>query len=350
MIIIRICLLIVFLFLVPVMLGAPFTKVLPNNNRYRLYACFPIGVFVELAMFQLLAVPVGLLRLPFTLLCWIFGIVVAVSCVYSGIMIRREKPFTLEIPALNRWEAFYFIVFLGLLGWQLFKGFTGDTTVRSYDDAAYVTYAADAIRFNAIQTINPYTGIATRISVTRVLQGWLYFPAFLSLLSSVPVAVMERTVLETFDIILAYAVFAYMARVVIKRRDNCLIFLIILSVLHIYGWYSPYSVTFRLLGPNYQGKAILAASFFPLVFTLFIQILEKPYSRSTGFLLMLLSAAASSLTMFGVVTVILNTTLVTGVSLFRKKRQWKHLYYIIWSVALPIIYLGIYFISKYGEH
>ena len=352
MFVIRILFLIAFLFLAPALLGVPWTTVLPNKNRYRLCACFPIGFFVELAIFQLLEVPVAFLRLPFTLLCWMFAVVITVACIYSGWYFGKNKPFCLKLSRLNGWERFYLIVFTGLLVWQLYNGMVGDTTVWSHDDAMYVTYAADTIRYNAIQTINPYTGIATSFNAHRALQGWLYFPAFLSAVSSVPVTVMERTVLETYDILLAYAVYVYMACVLFPKKDNGLIFLIILSVVYIFGLYSPYSVTFRLLGPNYQGKAVLAASFFPFLFTLLIQMLEQAYSTKKGVLLMLLSVSATAMTMFGAATVMLNSSLVVCLSVVggkTRRARMRHMKYIPWTCLLPGLYCGIYFLYRYGR-
>lgn len=349
MIVIRILMLAVFLFLAPVLLGVPWTTLLPNKNRYRMLACFPIGFFVELAVFQLLEVPIAFLRLRFRLLCWIFSAVLIGASIYGIVFIRKHKPFTLKLPKLNRWETFYMIVFLGLLGLQLYNGFVRDTTYWSYDDATYVTYAADTIRYDSIQTIYAYTGIATRFNATRALQGWLYYPAFLSKISSIPVTVMERTILETYDILLAYVVYAYMASVLFTRKDNGLIFLIILSVLHIYGWYSQYSVTFRLLGPNYQGKAVMAVSVLPLLFTFLIQTLKRSYDRLIGFLLLLLSAAASSLSLFGAVTIAVNTTLVVGTYSLGKRSRHRRLRYIPWACVLPVMYCGAFFLYKYGQ-
>lgn len=349
MIVIRMLLLLVFLFVAPVLLGAPWTTLLPAKNRYRLCACFPIGVFVQLAIFQLLEVPIAFLHLPFTLLCWIFAGVVAAACVISGVIFGKKKPFFIRFPRLNGWEIFYLIIFLALLGWQLYNGFTMDATIWSYDDAAYVTYAADTLRSNAIQTVNPYTGIALTFNVHRAMQGWIYYSAFLSKVSSVSIAAMERTILETYDIALAYAVYIYMASVLFFRKDNGLIFLIILSFLMIFGLYSQYSVTFRLLGPNYHGKAILAVSFFPLLFVLLIQTLNKTYNRKTGCLLLLLSVAATSLTMFGAVTMVLNTSLVVALYTVCRRRSWDRLKYIPWSSLLPALYCGIYFLYRYGQ-
>lgn len=94
-------------------------------------------------------------------------------------------------------------------------------------------------------------------------------------------------------------------------------------MLHIYGYNSQYSITFRLLGPNYQGKAVLAASLFPFLFTFLIQKLQEEFDWRAGALLLIISASAAALTLFGVPTMIMNTSLVIVLSLFRKDRRWN---------------------------
>lgn len=347
MLIIRMTVLAVFLFLVPALLGAPWTEVLPNRNRYRMSACFPIGFFVELAIFQLIEVPFAFLHLPFTLLCWLFAIIVMMACIYSGVYFRKNRPFAIRLSRLNSWEILYLIVFVGLLILQLYNSYVSDTTVWSYDDAAYITYAEDTIRTNRIMSIDPYTGIATRFDINRGLQGWLYFPAFLSNISMLSVAMMERTLLETYDVVLGYTVYTYMASVLFSKMEDGLIFLIVLSILHIFGLYSPYSITFRLLGPNYQGKAVLAASLCPLLYTVLAQAINMKYDLRTGILIALFSICAVSLTLFGGVVIILSISIVTVLSLLRKKRRWKHLLYIPWGVTMPVVYVGIFLIHRF---
>ena len=348
MVVLRVFLLALFLFVFPVMIGMSWTKILPKKNRCRILACFPIGFFVELALFQLIVAPMAFMHLPFTLICRVFAGIVVIYSAWSAACSFRKPPFTIKMPRLNKCGLIYLVVFIGLLGLQLYNGFSRDTTIWSFDDAKYVTYAADTIRYNAIQTIDPYTGIAQAFDGQRAIQTSLYYPAFLSLISSIPVTVMERTILETYNIFLAYVVYAYMASVIYKNNEDGLIFLIILCFVFIFGWYSQYSVTFRLLGPNYQGKAVLAASFFPLLFVLLIQMLGKRYMVEFGLLMMLLSATASSFTLFGSATMILNTSLAVGLSVFRKERNWKHLRYILWGSCLPAVYIAVFFVWQYA--
>lgn len=338
-----------FLFLAPAVLGLPWIICLPVSRPRSVLACIPFGYFIELALFHFLSVPFAFLGGPFSTLAVIF---ICVICSMGIISIafyikHRQKTIAFHLPKFTRWEMFYLLVFIVLVLWQMYNGITRDITIWSYDDAGYVTYGADTVRYNQIQSINAETGLATANSFRRTLQSSLYYPAFLSLITEIPNTVMNRTILEAYDIFLAYTVYAYMAGVICKKKENGLVFLIILSVLHVFGYYSQYSVTFRLLGPNYQGKAVLAVSLFPLLFTVLLQKLETEYDRKTGILLLLFSSAATALTMFGAATYILNLSLVVGLSLFRRKRHWKHLWYLVWGCILPAIYLSIYFIYKY---
>ncbi len=339
-------LLALFFFVVPVSLGLPWMTILPNHNRYRLLACLPTGYFIELSIFHFLAVPFGFLGGSFRTLSLLFGLTLAVICGLSVLWSIRKRPIRFQIPHFSAWEWVYLLIFCGLLGWQLYNGLFGDQTYWSYDDAIYVTYGADAVRYDVIQRIHPSTGIAITGEPTRFLQTSLYFPAFLSLLTGIPTTIMNRTVLECFDILLGYTVYAYLASVLFEKKENGQIFLIILSILHIYGYYSQYSITFRLLGPNYQGKGVHAVSLLPLTFTLLMQKLDEPYEHRTGELLMILSASAVGLTMFGAVTYLINIGLVLILALFRGKRQWKHLWYLVWGGAIPVLYIAVYYIYR----
>ena len=337
----------VFLGAVPAALGLPWMMLLPEGNRNRLPACLPAGYFIELAVFHFLAVPFAFLGWPFSTLAVIFSCVTAALVAFSIWFAVRHRPVRLKLPRFTAWELFYLAVFLLLLGWQMYNVAVRDTTFWSYDDASYVTIGADAVRYNRMLVIDESKGIATTVAPNRALQSSLFFPAFLTLITGIPVTVMNRTVLEVFYVFLAYTVFAYMASVVFKKKENGLIFLVILSVLHIWGLYSQYSVTFRLLGPNYQGKAVPAASLIPFMFAFLIQKLEEDYDRKPGVLLMLISTAATAMSLFGAAAFVMNLALAVILSLIRKPRRWKHLRYLAWGTVMPAVYAGVYFVYKY---
>ena len=55
-------------------------------------------------------------------------------------------------------------------------------------------------------------------------------------------------------ILIAYATYVLLAKRLFRQRDNRLIFMVLIEVLYIYGFYSNYSATFRLLGAPWKGK------------------------------------------------------------------------------------------------
>ncbi|MCR5012572.1 MAG: hypothetical protein K6A72_09525 [Lachnospiraceae bacterium] len=341
-------LLVVFLIVTPIALGIPWTVILPQGNRYRMLACFPLGYFIELAIFHILAVPFAFLGGHFSSLVILYSCIIAILILFSVWFAVKYKPIRLKRPRFVSWEVVYLLVFSLLLAWQVYNVAVKDTTYWSYDDAVYVTYSADAIRYDRIQAVDVNTGIAMAgITAVRALQSSLLFPGCLSLVTGISVTTMCRTILEVFDVLLAYSAYAFLASVVFDKKENGLIMLILLSVLHIFGHYSPYSITFRLLGPNYQGKAVLAASLFPFMFAFMAQRLTEEYDRKTGFVLMALSITATALSMFGMATFIINNTLVVVLSLFRKERKWRHLWYLGWGCIMPVLYGSVYFIYKY---
>lgn len=346
--ILKLLLLIVFLGVFPVLLGLPWMTALSHENRNRFLACFPLGYFIELAIFHLLAVPFAFFYWSFTALSIVFSCMLTVLAGFSVRFVMKLKPFRLSLPRFTGWELVYLVFFCALLAYQLYNVVIRDTTGWSYDDAIYVPYGADAARYDRILSIDPNKGIAiAAINAKRALQSSLFFPGFLTLITGIPATTINRTVLEAFDVFLAYVTFAYMASLLFKSKENGLVFLILMSVLHIFGFYSQYSITFRILGPNYQGKAVLAVSLFPLLFAFMIQKLKEEYDWRAGCILMLLSLSATALTMFGTATFILNLSLVIVLSLFRKKRKWKHLWYLLWGCTMPAIYGGIYLIYEY---
>ena len=341
----KILLLPVALLLLPMMLGSPWLRLLPDRRGLRLLVCWPLGYFLMLALFELLAVPYTWLRNSFhdlaTATTGLLAIAAGCSCLAACLSAGPAGEKAAASP-LTYWEWLYLLAFLALVAFQLVRAMTWDTTVMSYDDSEYLTIASDALRHGTLLGINDNTGIAETVDMKRILQGYLFFPAWLSWLSGLSVPVLARTVLETVHLGMAYIVFSSLSLVLFPKRENSLIFLLLVSLLFLVGHYSHYSPTFRLLGPNYQGKATLAVIFFPLLFTLMIAKLPERFDAGFGILLTLLSLAAVSLTLFGTTTMVFNVGLPVLLSLIRKPRRWSHLAYVMLASAVPAACVAAY--------
>ncbi len=339
--------LLVFLVIVPTIIGFAVVYVLSLKRAERWLAAFPMGFFLELAIFQLLAFPWAMLNFSFVSLSITYIFVVLLCCILSVWFIRKKKE-NIRIPSLSFMEWIYAIIALLMIGFQVFHMVFSDIGYWSSDDALYGAIANDALAYNVLFRHNALTGVANVLNIQRSMQTSLLLPAFLSFVSGISVATVFHSVLGVFYLLLAYSIYMLLGKCLFKTIENTFIFLIVISALYIFGLYTIYSQTYRLLGPSTQGKAVLAVSFFPFLYTLMIIKLPNEYDSKFGIILLLLSASATSMTMYGTITMIGNIVIPVLFSMFAKKRNRKNLRYILWGSALPVLYGGILFYSKFA--
>ena len=347
----RILLLPVALVLLPIALGLPWTRRVTERRALRVLICWPLGYFLAMALFEALAVPFTLLKGSFYDLAKVYSGSLGMAGILSlavwrrGALKRTAASERNRAEPLSYWEILYLAAFLVLAGFTVIRGITWDTTTMNYDDYDYLTRASDALEHGMLLGVSVTKGLAESVYLKRAMQGSLFFPAWLAWISGLSVTVIARTVMETMYLVMAYVIYAGMAVTLFRKREDGLIFLVLLSLLYLMGHYSHYSPTFRLLGPNYQGKATLAVIFFPLVFTLMMAKLPEKPDAGFGLLLALLSLAAVSLTLFGTVTMVMNVALPVAVFLIRKPRRWGLLGYVLWASVIPVACAAVYILK-----
>lgn len=342
--------LLIYLGLCPWLLGKPWTKVI--SGRLPDAQAYGIGFFTELALFHIIAFPGIMFYLPFSVIVICFSVALAGCCGFCLWFIWRNRLFPRwkagRVRQLFWYEWVLLAAVIGVIGYQVVRGALSDFTHMTFDDAVYTTAASDALASGQAATINAYTGRAGSLIIKRAIQTALYFPAWLSAASGVPVATVEHTVQYVQLILLAYLIYTYMAGELFEKPSDRLIFLLVIGVFYIFGYHSHYSLTFRILGPNYQGKAVLAVSLTPLVLTILIRKLNEPYQWKTGLLLLLFSLAAVSLTLWGTGTMAVIVAVPVVLSLFRKERNWKHLLYIPWGCIAPAGFGLLYLLYRFA--
>lgn len=342
-------LLVLVLGVVPVVIGLPWTKVL--KTKYTVAFAYCIGFFEELALFHIVVLPATFLYLSLSFVTVLYTVLLIIICLASLIFIYRnklnKKTNIFFKDHFNWLEWILLIAFFATIGLQIVRGFTYDITYMSYDDAVYTVEAVDAMDIDGIGVVNSFTGVGGIVpNMKRGIQTSLVFPSYLSIISDVSVTIMEHTIQYVQMIVLSYAANLFLAGELFKKRENVLIFMLIISVFYIFGYHSHYSLTFRLLGPNYQGKAILAVSLTPVILTLLLKMLNEPYRWKAGVLLFILSLSAVSLTLWGIGTIAVIVTMPVFLSLFRKESTWKHLLYVVWGCIGPACFFAYYMINK----
>lgn len=339
--------LVILLGIVPLIIGLPWIKTINPKHKYAF--AYSTGFFMVLALFQTVSVPVIIFQGSFTTIVIAYSITLLL-CVCFSIWqtCKNDLLVKLTIRKIHWSEWFYLAGFVFVLGVQIVRAFTYDITYMSYDDATYSVYASDAYVGNGVLSIDAYTGTRTILTTKRTLSSWNILPSFIAIASGVSVVVITHTVQYIQLIILAYSTYWFLAGEIISKRDNQLIFMLIIALLYWFGYHSHYSLTFRLLGPNYQGKAVLAVSFTPLIMAVLLKQMEKAYSLRTGLYIFVLSLGGVALTLWSTGTIFILVFVPLLLSLFRKERRWKHMLYAVWGCIIPALVFGYFLINKYA--
>ncbi len=340
--------LLLLLGVVPLVIGLPWAHMTDGKTSYAL--AYGVGFFIQLALFQVAVTPEVFLHGSLIHVVWIYSVLLLSACTWSIWYIRKKHIFPSRIGAakFSVFEIIYLCAFLAVLGVQIVRGFTYDLTYMSLDDATYTVIAEQALEGQGLGVVSADTGQAIVLDLKYGLPAWLYYPALLAFLSGLSVTTVAHTIQYVQLILLAYAVYWYLSGLLFENRQNRLIFMLFLALIYWYGHHSHYSLTFRLLGPNYQGKAVLAVSLTPLVLALLIKKLNEPYQWRFFWLLFLLSIAACSLTFWGAGTLIVVLALPILISLFFKGRDFKHLLYILGGSVIPANIAALFFIINYA--
>ena len=340
--------LVLLLGMLPLILGLPWSKVLEGRISYTL--SYAIGFFLQLALFQLAVTPMVFLRGSFVQVVMINSILLSGACAWSIYDMKRNRLLLprVSIGRLSVFEILYLCGFLALLGVQIARGFTLALTDMSLDDATYTVISQQALEGQGLGALNTATGEAALLDLKYSLPGWLYYPAFLAFCSGLSVAAAAHTVQYVQLLLLAYAIYWYLSGLLFEDRQNRLIFMLFIALFYWFGYHSSYSLTFRILGPNYQGKAVAAVSLTPLVFALLVKKLDEPFQWCFFWLLFLLGIAASSLSFWGAGTYLVILALPILISLFFKGRDFRSLLYIVSGSIVPAATAVMYFITKYA--
>lgn len=333
----------------PLCMGLPWVRMGGAKSTVaKLCFAYVAGYFLRLTLFHFIVLPMTIMGMHFSTMSNVFTGALLAACALSvwlgrnAFQIKRKRR-KKKKPTI--FEIIYCITFVSLLLVQLYLTIVMDPTYMTYDDTAYTAFSSDALATDYMFITYPQTGVYMQLGF-RVIQSSLLFPAYIVRMTGMPLTMVERTFSYALNLLLAYGCYVYMAEDLYKKREDRFIFLIFISVIYIFGYHSHYSMTFRLLGPNSQGKAILAVTLVPLLFVLLRKWLSEPYNLRKGIFLFLLSNAACALSLMGTGYLIAIVVLITALSLFGKSRYWANLRYVAWTGAMPCAYAIIYLLMK----
>ena len=305
-----------------------------------------LGYVVFFCLGEVLILPATVLKLPLHVVTLLFGgIMICLAVLGYGLLFRPARKEARRVVEERRLSADYLYLIAAVFIIILQTVVVVLLAHMDADDAFYVGTATTSVRTDSVFSVNPYTGFPYESLPSRYVLS--PFPILLAVFSSffgnLHPAIVAHMIYPAVLIPLSYMVLFLLAqRLFPKDRKSQGIFLLILSVL---GWFSAYSIynsdNFRAIR-IWQGKAVLAGCFLPLLFYLCVTILVDEERRYAYGVLAMALTGACLLSSMG----ILLTPLVVGIflviSIFRRRSLLRFLGGVL--CLLPVIALGVVYI------
>ena len=324
----------------------------------RLLHAWVLGFVTMLAIAQMLLVPLVALHQSLTtaLMCWEMALTIPALASFLCLLTRsagqegafRERGIRqgnrsdgLRGAAPDSGGSRVWIVIFGVLAGILIllqAYIPARYEHRDDDDSRFVSEEVSAVVHDTMYWDDPIGSDQLYWNTGEVKKDltspWAMYVAMCSRISGIPPAVLSHTYLPFFLILLCYGLYLLIGRVLCSENwEKIFLFLIFLSVLHLWGYTSTHTLASMLLLRIWQGKAVCASFLLPLLFYLMYQVMNRRCRKGWYALLFVAATGACLLSGIGIVTgpVVL---FLYGIVDFMYHRRWKKTL-IIWTAALP---------------
>jgi hypothetical protein len=391
------------------MIGITFNFILPKEKK-RLGITFLLGFLIYVSSFEIVAIPCmtkivynafSYCVKYFLILAWVLmipGIIKTVLAIFkdkdlSKLFYIQKKDARIagaknngnstassisgsneleiadpDVAKKHKIETYiYWGIFFALLAFQmvmaiLMASFDGD-------DAYYVVESLLAQQADVMNTILPYTGISTSLDIRHALAVITMWIAFIAKVSGVHATIVSHTVIPLIVIPLVYLVYVEIGKSLFKKKQEFVpVFMIIVSFLMMFGNVSIHTPATFFLMRTWQGKAIVCNLVFPLIFWIFLEMMEKKEEKTDSagveqttekvaakagirqkistasygwIMLIFVNMLAGMCTAMGVIFATGLIGLLTLILLFIKK-DWKVLIWAFICVIPNFVYLTLY--------
>ena len=284
MIVLQIAGLILWLILIPFCMGLLPAMLMKKEDRTP--GCiFVSGYLVMFALFELIGIPIAITVIyhSFSLLSNIFaaaalllsalGVIAALKKNKKGdglISVNRES-----LKAYGLEDKLYFLIFLLLVGFQLYMVFTRASF--DGDDAYYGVQGLIAQQKDTLYRINPYTGRSAPLDTRHVMALIPVWEAFIGRMSGIHATIIAHSVAPLVLLPLTYLVYFQIGKKLFsgKKQGMLPVFMIIMALFQIFGNVSIYTNETFLLTRTWQGKSVAGNFMIPAVFWIFLCLFEQ---------------------------------------------------------------------------
>ncbi len=241
------------------------------------------------AIFQLLAVPMILLHVPFIGLFIPFTLIVAGLGIWGIVKLsKKECKLKFDIKDFN----YYMIPALLVIAFQAGMYFFGQHLDE--DDARWIAEASDAIVKNKMLLHNAatgeYIGTFKGEMVKDVFSPWSMYIASLSQMTFIRPATLAHTFYPPVLLSLVYVAYYLIGKNLFEKKFEQGAFLLMVSIIMMFFSGNRYTQAMFTLTRIWQGKAMVAGLVIPLFLLVLLKI-EKDDTKGNWFLLIISSIA-----------------------------------------------------------
>ncbi len=349
--------LVLFLGVLPMIFGQIWKGMLDNTGYIFVYLS---GFITIWAIFQLLGVPMVLLYVPLNVQVCIFNVVFILLTLII-LYFKREaiknkfkiskaenKSIVLLFRYFSVYEWIYFAIVIFLIFLLLYYAIFFDVASWRSDDGEYVVISSSAIHNNMFYTTDSVLGNFQKSTTLKYkLCGIYVFYAYVAVISKLGVAIIEHTICSALYLLMSLGAIFVFSCLYFEKNDisSKLVFLIITIILILFGYYSRFSLTMRMLGTIWHGKSILATMITPFLLAIWPFLIEKGMCLKGFCFAVVISLAAISLTLGGIIVLGVIPAIISILLIVRFRRYYSLIYLpFVW--AFPILNMLLYISTK----
>jgi hypothetical protein len=238
------------------------------------------GYITMFTLFQIVFTIVQILTNQIaTVVTW-FSILFVCVALLSFLYARKECPKMLQ-NLLGAWKSkktkatwIMWIVCALLLLFPIVMSFLYQ--YADGDDSYYLALATAISKSGMINGNLPYTGGTTSLDVRHAWAGGVSFTAYLSRVTGLHTAIIAHFLLPPFLFVIMYLIYWLIGRTLLKSNKEYLpFFMMIISIMYIFGNVSIYTETTFMITRTWQGKAMFSNLIVPVLILSFLKMKEK---------------------------------------------------------------------------